>query len=128
MGWNLFEVMLGKMKECCRTNGAAFAFYSFPDVLEVWDPWIEARKKALGLKDGQYDRYAVEKRLQELARREDLEFVPMIAAFVGRQERGPFHLIPVDRHSNGAGYQLTAEVLAEPVVRLLALPEAYRCR
>ena len=113
--WKLFGAMVVKMNSLSRANGAGFMFYAFPDALEVWDPWIEERKKALGVQDGQYDRFALEKRLQELARETGVKFVKMIEPFSGRQDRGPFHLIPVDRHSNGAGYQLTAEVLSREV-------------
>lgn len=113
--WILFQALLRRMQSVCAAHGASFLFYATPDLPEVWSPWIEKREKMLRLGPGQYDRYALEKRLQQLADRGQLDFVPMIGDFVKQQARGPFHLLPSDRHCNGAGYQLTAEVLAQTV-------------
>lgn len=119
LDWRLLAALVTRMKTTAESHGARFLFYAMPDALEVWDPWIEKRKRALHLNDDQYDRFALEHRLQAMAIENRLEFVPMIRYFVERQNQGPFHMLPADRHSNGAGYQLTAKVLTQPVVSAL---------
>ncbi|MBI3987258.1 MAG: hypothetical protein HY343_10075 [Lentisphaerae bacterium] len=113
--WNLFQTLLRRMRSVCDARGARFLFYATPDLPEVWNPWIEKREKTLRLGPGQYDRYALEKRLQQISDRDKLDFVPMIGVFLKQQDRGPFHLLPADRHCNDAGYRLTAEALAQAV-------------
>ena len=119
LDWRLLTALVVRMKTAAESHGARFLFYAMPDALEVWDPLIAKRKRALHLNDDQYDRFALEHRLQAMAIENRLEFVPMIRYFMQRQNQGPFHLLPADRHCNGAGYQFTAEILTRPVVSAL---------
>jgi lysophospholipase L1-like esterase len=110
--WKLFSAMIQRMRQSCAAHGARFLFCLHPAVAEVWDPFIQDTIRARGLKPGQYDRYALEKRLRGVAKDTTTDFCPLIDYFVTRQERGPFHLLPRDPHCNPAGYQTTAEALA----------------
>jgi len=119
LDWRLLAALVTRMKATAESHGARFLFYAMPDALEVWDPLIAKRKRALHLNDDQYDRFALEHRLQAMAIENKLEFVPMIRYFIERQDQGPFHLLPADRHCNAAGCQFTAEILTRPVVSAL---------
>lgn len=119
LDWRLLAGLVARMKTVAESRGAKFLFYAMPDVLEVWNPWIEKRKRALHLSDDRYDRFALESRLQTMAVENRLAFVPMIRYFMERQNQGPFHLLPADRHCNGAGYRLIAEMLTPPVISAL---------
>ena len=93
-------------------HGALFATYLHPDVGAVWDPVVEDARSRLD--DGRaYDRFALERRVGEELTRRGVVFLPLVAEFAGRQERGPFHLLPRDPHCNASGYRLEAELLAE---------------
>ena len=118
--WQLFLALLVKMKEVCAQNGAQFLLYTHPSLGEVWEPFIRETEKAKGLKPGQYDRLALEKRLQQIAAEEKFTFIPLVPYFQAHQSEGPFHLLPRDPHCNPTGYRLTAEVLAAHYSKLLS--------
>jgi hypothetical protein len=108
--WELFASLVKRMERSCGQSGARLVMYAHPSVAEVWDPFIAQVERAQHLSPGEYDRYALEKRL--CAEMSAFDFCPIVQYFADRQERGPFHLLPRDPHCNGTGYQLTAEVLA----------------
>jgi lysophospholipase L1-like esterase len=110
--WKLFDALLREMAATARGNGASFLFYSHPALAEVWDPFIRDTEKRLGLKPGQYDRRALEKKLGEVSMETAIPYCPLIDDFLAQKKRGPFHLLPRDPHCNPEGYELTAEVLA----------------
>lgn len=110
--WKLFSALLVRMKEVSERSGARFFFYSHPAIAEVWDPYIRDVEARAHLAPGQYDRFALQKRLQAVASAHDVHYCPLIETFLAQQERGPFHLLPRDPHCNPAGYEVTAEALA----------------
>jgi hypothetical protein len=111
--WKLFQALLRRMKACCAGAGAQFLFYHHPALEEVWDPYAQDLVAKLGVRPEQYDRYALQKRLQGAASQAGVDYCPLIDYFRTRPDRGPFHLLPRDPHCNAAGYQLTAEALAD---------------
>jgi hypothetical protein len=117
LGWPLFSALLREMRAESARHGAAFLFYSHPAVAEVWDPYIRDVKGRLqaqaGLSPEQYDRFALQKRLQAVAEAESIAYCPLIGRFLAQAGRGPFHLLPRDPHCNAVGYQVTAEGLAD---------------
>lgn len=117
--WQIFSVLVKEMKKTAEENGARFFFYTHPAVAEVWDPYIRDTERRLALKPGEYNRYTIEKRLQQMAQETKIDFIPLIDYFVKRQSEGPFHLLPRDPHCNPIGSQLTAEVLGRRVMNNL---------
>jgi lysophospholipase L1-like esterase len=115
--WELFGALLRRMNQSCGSRGVKFIFYAHPSLDEVWDSTIEETIRANGLKPGQYDRFALEQRLRAVSQATATDFCPLIDYFAQRQDRGPFHLLPRDPHCNPAGYQVTAEALAEHLLR-----------
>lgn len=114
--WDLLAAEMGEMKAVAAKYGARFAFFSHPELGEVWEPHIRSViEKARGA-EGSYDRFVVEKRLLKISERDRLPFVPLVSRFLANQNRGPFHLLPRDPHSNGNGYSLIAESLGESLV------------
>jgi hypothetical protein len=111
--WRLVGGLLGRMQRVSREHGVEFFFYQHPDLGAVWDPYIEIILESQGVERKRYDRFALEKKLSAVAEAQGIKYCPVVAGFVERQERGPFHLLPRDYHCNPAGYQLTAELLAE---------------
>lgn len=111
--WDLLAALLVRMREDSARDGARFLFYSHPALAEVWRPFIEDTVRRLGLPPGRYNPRALEERLEEVARRAGVPYVPLIDAFEGRQ--GPFHLLPRDPHCNPAGYRIIAGRLGEAV-------------
>lgn len=110
--WRLFSALLVRMKEVSERSGARFFFYSHPAIAEVWEPYIRDIEARAHLRPGQYDRFALQKRLQAVASATGVLYCPLIESFLAQQERGPFHLLPRDPHCNPAGYEVTAETLA----------------
>lgn len=110
--WKLFDALLREMDASAEASGASFLFYSHPALAEVWDPFIRDTEKQLGLKPGQYDRRALETKLQEISAASAVPYCPLIDDFLAQRKRGPFHLLPRDPHCNAEGYEVTAEVLA----------------
>jgi hypothetical protein len=121
--WRLFQALLRGMQQCAGRNGAKFVVYAHPNLGEVWDPHIARTVRELGLEASQYDRYALENRLQYAASEAAVDFCPQIRYFVERQDRGPFHLLPRDPHCNQMGYRVTAEVLARHLLDRGYLPQ-----
>jgi lysophospholipase L1-like esterase len=119
--WQLFRALLVRMKEVCAQNGAQFLLYTHPSLGEVWEPFIRDTEKGKGLKPGQYDRLALEKRLQQIAAEEKFAFISLVPYFQAHQSEGPFHLLPKDPHCNPTGYRLTAEVLSSHSLKILRL-------
>ena len=113
LDWRLLAALLREMRDVSARHGARFLFYSHPAIAEVWDPYIRNVEAQAGLAPGRYDRFALQKRLQAVARTESVSYCPLIERFLANARRGPFHLLPRDPHCNPAGYQVTAEGLAE---------------
>ena len=118
--WPLFRALVARMQEVARQNGAQFLLIANPEVGEVWDPYIDRMCEARGWPRDRYDRFALERRVAEAAEQADVPFLPLIAEFSGRQERGPFHLLPRDGHLNAAGHQVLAERLVDHLSDQLA--------
>lgn len=115
--WSLFAALLKQVDAFSRVNEAEFYFYAHPAVEEVWTPYINQNLTGLGLRETEYDRYALERRLSDVAKGVPVKFIPMIDYFLANQQRGPFHLLPRDPHANPTGYQLEAEVIAQALQR-----------
>lgn len=115
--WRLFSLLIRVMKKTADQNHAKLFFYTHPALAEVWDPYIRNTEKRLRLRSGQYDRYALQKRFIKVGEETGTEFIPLIGSFVQRQSEGPFHLLPRDPHSNPRGYDLTAQVLGNRILR-----------
>jgi hypothetical protein len=111
--FDVFEALLGEMAGTAQANRAVFWFSSHPHLEEVWDPYIAASEKRLGLHPGQWERHALDRRFKEIASRNSLNFCPVVDTFIRNQARGPFHLLPRDPHCNPAGYQLESEILTD---------------
>lgn len=107
------EGILKEMKKTAEEHGARFAFFSHPHLEEVWDPHIAMIEKRFRLKEGQYDRYRLERKLKEIAERKGLEFCPVVDFFRKNKNSGPFHLLPRDPHCNPEGYRIMADLLAD---------------
>jgi lysophospholipase L1-like esterase len=112
LDWKLLAALLREMRDVSARHGARFLFYSHPAIAEVWDPYIRETETQAGLAPGQYDRFALQKRLQAAAQAESVAYCPLIERFLADAKRGPFHLLPRDPHCNAVGYQVTAEGLA----------------
>lgn len=110
--WPLFAALLREMRATAQRHGARFFFYPHPDIAEVWDPFIRSSEQRRGLAPGQYDRFAVQKRLRRVAQASSVPFCSVIEHFIAEQDRGPFHLLPRDPHCNPRGYEVTAEALS----------------
>lgn len=115
--WKIFSALIKHMRELAEENHAQFFLYAHPALAEVWDPHIRDTRKKLKLKPGQYDRHALERRLQETASLSGIKFIPLIDFFIQRQSEGPFHLLPRDPHCNAKGYQITAETLEDYLIK-----------
>jgi hypothetical protein len=113
LDWPLLAALLREMRDVAARHGAAFLVYSHPAIAEVWDPYIRDVESRAGLAPGQYDRFALQKRLQAVAQAESVLYCPLIERFLANAGRGPFHLLPRDPHCNRVGYQVTAEGLAD---------------
>ncbi|GEM_PF-6814926 len=111
--WQIFSALIREMKKTAEQNHAKFFFYTHPAIAEIWDPYIQDTERKLKLKPGEYDRYAIERRLQKIAEETGTNFIPLIDSFRERQSEGPFHLLPRDPHCNPVGYRLTAEALGK---------------
>lgn len=110
--WPLFGALVQRMNRSASDHGALFAVYLHPDAASAWDPVIQ--DSVAGIDPSRsYDRFALERRVTEELERRGVRFVPLVAYFVERQERGPFHLLPRDPHCNAEGYRMQAERLAE---------------
>ena len=116
--WKLLSALLLRMRKCCTSADARFLTYAHPSAFEVWNQSIKRAIRDQGLDPASYDRHALEKRLQEVARATGVEFCPLISHFELHQDRGPFHLLPKDPHCNGVGYEMTAEVLSGQLRRM----------
>jgi len=110
--WDIFTALLRRMRELCLENNAEFFFYLNPDIQEVWDPYIAFVERKFKLRPGDYDRFALERKLTEIAADNKIYFCPQIDYFLKNRSRGPFHLLPRDPHCNEAGYQVSAEKIA----------------
>ena len=117
--WALFSALIQEMKLTAKQNHAQFFFYSPPAIAEVWDPYIRDTEKRLRLQPGQYDRHALEQRLEGVAGQTGAKFIPLINYFIARQSEGPFHLLPRDPHSNPRGNELTARALGDRLLQKL---------
>jgi lysophospholipase L1-like esterase len=114
--WRLMGALIGRMREVAEENGAQFLLYEHPDVGAVWEPYIELQQRGLGVEPARWDRHAFERRVAAEAGSHGVQFAPTVDYFVARQSRGPFHLLPRDFHCNPAGYEVTAELLAERLI------------
>lgn len=117
--WVVFRALIQRMKESSEKLGSRFALYSHPSLVEVWRPAGEGIERTLGSSGKQFDRYAIQNQLLLQAQSSGATYWPMVDYFLERQERGPFHLVPHDPHCNAAGYDLTAEFLAEKITPLV---------
>lgn len=113
VNWKLMLAMISEMKNRALKEGAGFAFYSHPELAEVWNPYIDRIIARRSLNPSRYNRYAIQNRLEKIAQDASVDYVPVIEHFLKHQNKGPFHIIPRDPHSNKIGSQLTAEVLSE---------------
>jgi len=104
------------MQSSSRANGARFYVYLYPAVDEVWTPYIEDSVRRAGISADEYDRFALEKKMLDIAARRHIGFVPQIAEFMQRSAEGPFHLLPRDPHCNEVCYRITADILAQRIV------------
>lgn len=110
--WAMFEALLVRMHRLSATLGAKFYVYMHPAIDEVWNPYIENSIRRAGIPPGNYDRYAVEKKIAGIASRYDISFIPQIDAFLRRSPDGPFHLLPRDSHCNEVCYRITSQIIA----------------
>jgi len=115
--WKLFKALIKRMQKISEDYGAAFYFYSHPDLSEVWDPFINIIKQKAAIDGDSYDRYAIENRLSKIAGTAGINFIPLIDFFLSNKSKGPFHLLPRDPHCNPVGYTLTAQVLTNRIAR-----------
>lgn len=124
--WKLFTALLRRMNAYAQENHARFFFYAMPMPAEVWEPYIRDTESRLGLRPDQYNRYALEKALVEVAKENGIAFCPMIDYFMANQARGPFHLLPYDYHNNAAGYEVAAEAIGQFLLRVGFVQHAAR--
>jgi len=112
--FKLFEALLIEMDKYCRADGTRFFFYSHPALNEVWDPYIMRNSELCqAAEDGTFNRYALEGYFKKISEDNSIDFCPLIDYFLKNKDRGPFHLLPRDPHCNAAGYEVTAEALAQ---------------
>lgn len=104
-------LLIQDMYEVCEIHGTDFFFYSHPEVGTVWPPYREAVKLE------ETDPFIVEKKLEHISTNINVPFVGMVEYFSENNDRGPFHLLPVDPHCNGTGYLLQAEVLSDYILQ-----------
>jgi len=127
LNWRLFSLLIAAMDQEARRNGALFFFFGHPSIEEVWIPYFKSSEVAdvkLGEDADRFgtDRFGIERRYEREAKRLGVRFCPLIRHFLQNQNRGPFHLLPRDPHCNGRGYEVTAEVLIEYMVREHLIP------
>ena len=106
--WRLLGGLLERMRDVLAENGAQFFFYHHPD--------------QLGVEPDEWDRHSLERKLAAVAASHGVRFCPIVDYFVANQSRGPFHLLPRDYHCNSTGYELTAERIADLLIRTGSLP------
>jgi lysophospholipase L1-like esterase len=117
--FDIFEALLHRINQTAEANHARLLVFAHPALAETWNPYLAQAQQNLELDGKSFDRYALQNSLREISARQSVLFCPLIETFVRHQERGPFHLLPRDPHCNPAGYQLTAEILAQYIsVRL----------
>lgn len=114
--WELLAAEMEEMRLVARKNSAHFAFFSHPELLEAWEPYIKMVLKEIRMEESSYDRFLVEKRLIAFSQQKGILFVPLLSYFRANEHKGPFHLLPRDLHSNRQGYRLTAEAISEVLV------------
>jgi len=98
--------LVERMGRSCVKKGASFFFYPHPEVVTVWPPY----RNLVGKEN--LSPFIIENKLQEIATLDSVEFVGMVDHFLKNENKGPFHLLPVDPHCNSTGYLLQAEVLS----------------
>jgi hypothetical protein len=118
--WALFGALLARMRDTAAREGAQFFFFEHPDVAEIWPPTIEEILERLGVPEHAYDPFAIERQMAAVSAQRGVDFVPVVGAFRAAASRGPFHLLPHDRHLNPAGHALLAKLLADAVEARLA--------
>ncbi|SRR5258708_17357246 len=115
VGFELFEALLTRMHVSSASVGARFYFYLHPAVEEVWLPFIADSIRQAGIPPNRYDPYVYERKMREIASRNELRFIPQISEFRSRPNDGPFHLLPRDPHCNATCYKITAAILADQI-------------
>lgn len=106
--FDLFEQLVVEMSNFCRFNNAQFLMYAHPDLKAVWEPY----RQALGIVAPPS---FCEDALAQIAEANGVHFVRMVERFREKKDEGPFHLLPLDGHCNGNGYQLQAAILADAI-------------
>lgn len=109
----LFTALVKEMRDYAESEGARFFLYNHPSLLEVWDPCIKRTEIFFELKAKDYDRYALERYLKNIADENSMPFCPLIDYFLKNKKRGPFHFPPYDGHCNAEGYRVTAEAISQ---------------
>lgn len=104
--WALLEALLIEMDRESYKVGAKFLFYCHPSLESVWTPYQNVIQKNEGRA---VIPKVIEDKLQRIADKNGLNFIPMVDYFSRFEKRGPFHLLPRDTHCNGTGYLLQAE-------------------
>jgi hypothetical protein len=114
--WRLFGALIARMQRSANAVGARFFVFAHPEVAEVWPPYIEKIRQALGAQILRYDPLAAQRRVELTAEAVGAEFLPVVPRFREQSARGPFHLVPYDGHLNAAGHALLADVLADELL------------
>jgi lysophospholipase L1-like esterase len=120
LDWALYSALVARMREATDREGAHLLLFEHPEVAEVWPPYIERLRQALGLPEEAYDAFAIEDRLAAVAAARGVDFVRTVAAFRAEAPHGPFHSLPHDPHLNREGHALLAALLADAIEERLA--------
>jgi lysophospholipase L1-like esterase len=125
--WSLTDRLLGEINLLCQQNGSKFVVVYIPRAIEVVPGILQLEQKKLGINEPEsaFDLAQPEHRLQEMAQRNGIHFVPMADRF---RQASPerLYLTPIiqDGHLSPAGQFFVAENLAEALVQESLLPLA----
>ena len=111
--WDILEALIQEMNRHVTEQGAVFMLTGHAQLDEVWLPHIESAQA--NLIDDEFDFQRIERRLMEIAARNNIPFCPYVDYFLDNQTRGPFHLLN-DSHNNGVGYEVKAETLRDCLI------------
>jgi len=124
-GWSLTERLLVEINRLCQQNDSKFVLAYIPRAIEVVPGILQLEQQKLGLSEpaSAFDLYQPEKRLAEIAQRNEIMFVPMADRF---RQTAPqkFYLAPImrDGHLSALGQSVVAQTLAEYLHQQHVLP------
>jgi len=104
--WKLYAALLKRAALIAKKNQCKLVVIQHPSIQEIWMEDLPADAR---------DRF--QQKIRQACQNSGVTFLPLLDEFRERKTEGPFHLSPNDSHCNAKGYQITAEILAQYLVK-----------